>query len=399
MTAYLGIFATHPIQYYVQLYRILEARDDIRVRVYFASDSSVKGEVDPRFNRTVKWDIPLLDGYSSEFMRNVAKRPGSTTGFWGMNCPEVSEILRREKFDAILTQGYYKWFQWQLLRSAWRNRIPVMMRGDCREGSGVRRSWLHETLRDIALRRLYRRVTIGLAVGSYMRRHFTRLGMPTDRIVDSPHCVDDQRYEHEREDWMPKRAEVRAQMGIPGDAVVLFFCGKLVSGKRPALLAEALRAVRSRDRVWLLVAGDGPLHDEAKADFESALGERARMLGFVNQLELSKYYTIADVHVMPSRLETWGLVVNEAMIFDMPSIVTDHVGCREDLVIPGKTGEIVPTDDARAFAAAIQRYVDEPGLAARQGAEARELVKRFSSKAAVEGIVEGVRRARAQARR
>ncbi|MCB9853115.1 MAG: glycosyltransferase family 4 protein [Phycisphaerales bacterium] len=393
MTPYLGIFTTHPIQYQVQLYRMLSERDDIRVRVYYASDSSLKGEVVPDFNCEIKWDVPLLDGYESIFMKNVAKNPGPTTGFWGMNCPDIPEIMRSEKFDAILTHGYNKWFHLQVLRGAWRCRIPVMMRGDSREGANVRKSGVFEAARDLALRTLYRRVAIGLSVGTYMRRHFARLGMSDRQIVDCPHCVDDQRFEREREAWLPRRASRRAELGIPEDALVLLFSGSLIPRKNPCLLADALGAIPSLDNVWLLMVGDGPLMEEASRRLKAVLGERVVMLGFVNQLDLAQYYTISDVHVFPSRHETWGLVVNEAMIFDMPSIVTDRVGCREDLVIPDKTGYIVPNEDSAALAAAIKRYVDDPSLAARQGLAARELVRRFSSQAAVDGIVEGVRRA------
>lgn len=393
MTAYLGIFATHPIQYQVQLWRMLAARDDLRVRVYYASDSSVKGQIDPDFNRPVKWDIPLLEGYESVFMRNVAKNPGPTTGFWGMNCPDIPNIMRDEGFDAILTHGYNKWFHWQVLRGSWRSRIPVMLRGDSREGAGIRKSGIFEASRERALRWLYRRVAIGLAVGTYMRRHFARLGMTDDRIIDCPHCVDDERYERERAEWLPRREEKRRELGIPADGLVLLFCGKLIHRKNPRMLADALRAVRNVDRVWLLVAGDGPLMEESSAQFKDVLGDRAHMLGFVNQLDLAQYYTVSDVHVLPSRRETWGLVVNEAMIFDMPSIVTDRVGCREDLVPEGEAGYVVPNEDPAALAAAIQKYVNDPALAARHGAAARKRVAQFSSQAAVDGIVEGVRRA------
>jgi glycosyltransferase involved in cell wall biosynthesis len=110
--------------------------------------------------------------------------------------------------------------------------------------------------------------------------------------------------------------------------------------------------------------------------------------GFLNQGELPEAYAAADVFVLPSRLhETWGLVVNEAMNFALPVVVSDKVGCAADLVRNGANGFVVEHDVTGALAQAIETLVDDAPLRARFGAMSRKIVERFSIEACADGIV------------
>lgn len=73
MDTYLGIFSTHPIQYQAPLWRKLCARENLRIHVYYGSDSSVRGEIDREFCVPVKWDVPLLAGYECGFSPSMRR--------------------------------------------------------------------------------------------------------------------------------------------------------------------------------------------------------------------------------------------------------------------------------------------------------------------------------------
>jgi glycosyltransferase involved in cell wall biosynthesis len=101
---------------------------------------------------------------------------------------------------------------------------------------------------------------------------------------------------------------------------------------------------------------------------------------------------VADCLVLPSdHGETWGLVVNEAMACGLPAIVSDQVGCAEDLVLEGSTGLVSPVGQPAALAVAMGRMAADPAAAARMGATARERVNTdFSVRNAAEGILAGL---------
>jgi glycosyltransferase involved in cell wall biosynthesis len=114
--------------------------------------------------------------------------------------------------------------------------------------------------------------------------------------------------------------------------------------------------------------------------------------GFKNQSELPAYYAAADVLVLPSESETWGLVVNEAMACGLPAIVSDAVGCAPDLIEEGKTGFTYPVGDVDALAGRLAALA-EMKLAGHDFAPAlAEKMRVYSVEAAVRGTVEAVQK-------
>ena len=85
-------------------------------------------------------------------------------------------------------------------------------------------------------------------------------------------------------------------------------------------------------------------------------GVHVEFVGFKNQRMLSPDHHAADLLVLPSQhSETWGLVVNEALAHGLPCVVSSAVGCSEDLVIPGETGEIFDVGSRSSLVAALER--------------------------------------------
>jgi glycosyltransferase involved in cell wall biosynthesis len=115
--------------------------------------------------------------------------------------------------------------------------------------------------------------------------------------------------------------------------------------------------------------------------------------GFLNQTEIAEAYTAADVLVLPSDYdETWGLVVNEAMIFHCPAIVSDRVGCGPDLVEEDETGHAFPFSDMDALAGRMERMATQPEERQKMGRQARERVlDKHAPENTVEGTVEAIR--------
>ena len=183
------------------------------------------------------------------------------------------------------------------------------------------------------------------------------------------------------------RDDLRAEYGFgPGD-FVFTFSGKHVAFKRPMLLVEAAALARQRGLpVKLLFAGSGELTD-ALRQRAAELGVPVQFTGFLNQTELWKAYVPADAFVLPStNRETWGLVTNEAMLFGLPVIVSDQVGCGPDLVIEGETGHVF-SGGAEGLAEAMEKLVRNREQAPAMGAAGRRLVmESYSMPVATRGL-------------
>src|SRR5437899_2901678 len=125
----LAVLASHPIQYQAPLYRALAARHEIDLTVFFYSDWGLKAYRDDGFGQEVKWDVPLLEGYRSEFLPNISPRSGISK-FWGLINPAVVQRLRKGNFDAVWVHGWAISTDWLAMFTAFATGIPVLLRGE-----------------------------------------------------------------------------------------------------------------------------------------------------------------------------------------------------------------------------------------------------------------------------
>ncbi|MDP2829681.1 MAG: glycosyltransferase family 4 protein [Sulfuricellaceae bacterium] len=378
----LAILASHPIQYQVPLFRELARRLDLMV--FFAHRASHADQAEAGFGVGFEWDIDLLSGYEHRFLDNVSPQPG-LDHFAGCDTPSIAEQLSQGRFDALLVMGWHLKSFWQGVWASKRARIPVMVRGDSHLDTP--RSMLKRVAKSFIYPIALRVFDIALYVGIRSRQYWEHYGYPEDRLIFSPHCVDNA--------WFAQRAtqgarqELRAQHGVGSDAKVVLFAGKLVPFKRPLDLISAAGALRgSLAGLTVLVAGSGAL-GEQMASAADATGVDLVHLGFCNQTMMPKAYAAADVLVLPSNGdETWGLVVNEALACGRPVIVSDACGCAPDLAADGLAGSMFPVGNVSLLAKAIADMMSSPPVASAIA----EKASRYSIKAAADGVCRGLER-------
>ena len=381
---------SHPVQYYAPLYRELARREAIDLTVFFYSAASIAAYHDPGFGRTVRWDRELLDGYRARFCPSAARTPAGA-GWRRRPNWDVVRAVTEGGFDAVWLHGYNHPTSLLAAAAARAQGAALLIRDD--QTLLHTRPWWRRAAKAVVLRSLFRRAT-GLYVGAQSRRHFAYYGIPAERLVAAPHCVDNEFFQSRAEALRSQRRTLRETFGVLDDAPVLLFCGKLIPKKQPLALLEAYARVRRERPCWLLMVGEGI----ERAAIEERVARHGlpgvRLAGFLNQSELPSAYAAADLLVLPSGWdETWGLVVNEALNFSLPAVVSDRVGCAEDLVRPGWNGFVVGHTDVGALARAIATLVAEPGARVLMGARGRSLIDRYSVERCADGIEAACRRA------
>lgn len=382
MSPRLAIVVSHPIQYYAPWFKHLAREAWLVTRVFYLSDHGVQVRRDEQFGSVFAWDTDLLTGYDFTFVANLARQP-SVTRFSGLNNPDLKNALNTFHPDAILLFGYaYR----TNLRLIARSPAPIIFRGDSHLLGGIPA----QGLKRLILKLIYRRCAAFLPVGKANSDYFAHHGVPSRLLFTAPHCVDADHFQTSQID-RARADSTRAELGIPSDAPVVLFSGKLLPKKRPDLLLTSfLRA--NVPGAHLIIAGEGELDHSLRT---AANGHNhIHFLPFANQSAMPARYLLGDVFVLPSegRHETWGLAVNEAMHMGLPCIVSDQVGCQVDLVPTGSdgvgvTGWSFPAGDEAALAARLRSAL-LPGRAALSilGERAREHVAKFSYAAASSGL-------------
>lgn len=178
------------------------------------------------------------------------------------------------------------------------------------------------------------------------------------------------------------RAGARRALHLDDRPVVLFV-GRMQPLKGASLAVEALASMKRRDARLVLVGGpsghDGEAELAAVRRVTAAAGLHDRVVIVAPQPHhlLSTYYRAADVCVVPSRSESFGLVALEAAACGVP-VVAAAVGGLRTLVEDGRSGYLVDHREPAAFAACLDRIIDDPESAAAMGAAGVALAQRYA---------------------
>jgi glycosyltransferase involved in cell wall biosynthesis len=376
---------THPIQYYTPVLQYMAQTAPDLVQVLYCSGELESSHSRAGFGVKYRWDVPLLEGYRYRILQNRAAHP-STTSFRGLDNPELTRMIAGGAYTAVVVNGWHFQSAWRAILACWAHRTPVLIRGD----SHLRGPC---TLRKSIKWPLYRtfvpRLDGCLAAGSWSREYFEKYGAKSHHIFTVPPCVDNCNFARQMDILRPRRQELRRQWGVPADATVFVFAGKFIPVKRPMDFVHAVgRCAVERPSTMGLMVGDGPLRQQCEQQARSA-GAPVRFTGFLNQSQIVEAYAVADAVVVPSEVETWGLVVNEAMASGLPCIVSDRVGCGPDLVDSGNTGDIFPAGDVGALAALMTQYAGSWRLTG-MGRNAIEKIESYSVPAAAAALLKAV---------
>jgi len=349
---------------------------------------------DPDFNTTVKWDIPLLEGYS---WQEIPNRGSGSESFWGLLNPGLSNLICTGKFDAVLCYlSYLRASFWISYFACRRSGTAFIFGTDAssllpRSGG----SWMAH-LKRACWPTLFSLADQVIVPSSVTRDLMLSLRIPAERITLTPYSVDN--------DWWMAQAEkvdrevMRASWGATPQTTVILFCAKLQPWKRPLDLLRAF-AQADHSNALLVYAGEGAQRPELERETAAlGVGERVRFLGFKNQSELPAVYTAADLMVLPSEYEPFAVVVNEASCCGCPVVASDRVGAAWDLIRPVDPSLIYPCGDVPALGRLLGNLFADRDRLKELGYAARRRMQTWSPRENIAETIQAIGRAVAQSR-
>lgn len=378
----LSIITSHPIQYYAPWFRYISQNTAIELKVFYLWDFGVTETVDREFKKSIKWDVPLLKGYDYEFVPNTSKNPG-TKSIFGLKNPTLLAQVSKYNPNAVMLIGYnyaslYRFiFQWNI------SKVPLIFRGDSHLLKSCR-GW-KAFLKRKFISWIYSRFRAFLYVGKANCQYFTYHGAKPEQLVFAPHAIDNARFLQAADTAKIEAIAWKKELGIPEYHKVILFAGKFNRKKRPLDLFQAYKQADLKD-VSLLFVGNGELESELKQqakDFPNIF-----FAPFQNQKMMPRTYAIANLFVLPSYgySETWGLAVNEAMCLSCPIIVSNHVGCSQDLVQSFQNGLIFESGNVPDLTKSIKLAFSDLERLKQWGHKSREIIQNYSYKQTTEGL-------------
>ncbi|MDQ5822480.1 MAG: glycosyltransferase family 4 protein [Actinomycetota bacterium] len=283
---------------------------------------------------------------------------------WTVLSRGVFRELERFDPDVVGVGGWNQPAFWQAL--AWtklrRRKLVLWIESTARDARSEARPL------ELAKRAMVRAANGYFVPGTAAKEYALSLGVPEGRLVVAPNAVDASVYGAAAVDRSGR------------ESCTFLYAGRLDPEKGLDTLLRAFRDVPGQ----LVIAGSGSDEERLRA----LADDRVRFSGPIGRAEIVRLLAEADVFVLPSRSEPWGMVLNEAAAAGLPLVATDGVGAAYDLI--DDDGFRIPVDDERALAEAMRRLAEDPQLRARLGTRSRELVAGFTPEAwadALAGLV------------
>ncbi|MFL5965570.1 MAG: glycosyltransferase [Gaiellaceae bacterium] len=373
-----AVVSPEPTPYRAPLFDRIGERPDVDLTVIYAAEtldartwtvdrthSSIvlRGITLPGARRVVRHDYPLTRG--------------------------VARALTDARPDVVVISGWSTFAAQSALLWARARRTPYVLLVESHD-EGPRPGW-RRLVKGAVVPPVVRGAARVLAVGTLARESVVARGAPSDRVGIFANTVDVDEFGRGVDQRSARRDEVRAALHAGPEDVVVLSVGRLAPEKGMDVLVRAVAAAAD-PRVLLVLAGGGPQRSELET-LARRLGVRIELLGNLERDTLLDAYVAADVFVLLSQRETWGVVVNEAAAARLPLVLTDRVGAARDLLIDEQNGFLVPAGDVDGAARAIRALNDDEALRRKMGERSRQLVGGWGYEPSVEAFVTAVREA------
>lgn len=367
----LAIITTHPIQYNAPFFHLLKKRGHIDFKVFYTwGTDGIKEKFDPGFGKKIKWDIDLIHGYEYEFLENVAIDKGSHH-YIGIDNPHILDKIESYSPDAILVYGWPLKSHLKAMRF-FKKKVPVLFRGD----SVLKTSddFLRKLAKKFYISWVYRHVDFAFYTGKKNKEYFLNHGIKEENLIYAPHAVDNDFFMEQLSLYPENRSKLRMNLNIPSDKIVFLYAGKLDQNKNIYFLLESFSALNAGN-IHMVIAGDG----KEKNKLVDTFGDRNNIhfLPFQNQSSMPFLYGMADVFVLPSLNETWGLSINEAMACSCTVLVSSTVGAAPDIVKDGYNGFVFNSNDKNDLIDKMIRLTDK-NLVRKMCSNSKTMINRWN---------------------
>jgi 1,2-diacylglycerol 3-alpha-glucosyltransferase len=308
----------------------------------------------------------------------------------------VLQVLRERPIEAVFVPGYWPTTSLAVLAAARCARRPAIMMSASHDGAAS-----PNVLRKAVKQFLVRRFDAALVGGERHRRHFVSMGLPKDRVFPAYDVVDNSYYAKASAATRCRSDAARRELGLPNRYFLNL--GRLVKKKNLEVLIRAFAEVHHRHSNCpsLVLVGSGPERDPVihlarhlglRVSVDPGAGSSADVYvyAFAQVEQTPSFYALAEAFILPSKIEEWGLVVNEAMASGLPVLVSSAAGCCEDLVVHGQNGFVFDPSSTDELVLAMERLIADPSLRHTMAAASAHLISSWGPELFAENALAAV---------
>jgi glycosyltransferase involved in cell wall biosynthesis len=357
---------TEPTPYTLALAKALRERSPWRIQALFIEE-----------NHSQPWHLKLDPAWSRVL---PGSRLAATT--------QILAELRAGGVVGVMVDGWSGMLALVTFIACHLRRIPISLTSDTQ--LYPRRPFWKRLAKALWYPFLFRLPDLFFVAGKRQAAMVRRYGVPDARINVFGLTVDVETIRKRIRELRPQREALRARFGLEAGATVVLYVGRLWEYKGIMDLLDGFQATTTIcPSSRLLVVGSGSLEEQVAQ--RARRDSRIRFVGRLDFDGVMEALSLADVAVVPSRSEAWGLVVIESMAAGLPVVVTHQVGCLDDLIREGDNGLVVPDRDPTALRHALESLLCDPERLQRMRRQSQVGLDEWTIERSAERIVAGWR--------
>lgn len=311
--------------------------------------------------RDKSWKDLNVKTFTCSILRGI--NIGANTAF----CPGVTKYIKKRDYDYLIFGNPLTPTGILQILYCKAHKIPFILQSEgglAKNGKGPKERFKKFIMKDAQL----------YLSGMRKNEYFLTYGATPDTVWSYPFAS---LYQKDIRTAAPSQEEkqvLRKELGMKEEQVLLYV-GRFIPVKGVDVLIKACVELGENTGIYL-VGGEAP---PEYLDLVAQYGvQNVHFVSHIGLHELKKYYLAADLFVLPTRSDTWGLVINEAMSCGLPVITTTRCVAGLDLIEEGKNGYLVPVEDAELLHRRIAELLDAPSLVAEMASNNIRLIQDYS---------------------
>ncbi|MBD3279279.1 MAG: glycosyltransferase [Candidatus Pacebacteria bacterium] len=283
--------------------------------------------------------------------------------------------LKKDQPTKIITISWNHSATFQAWFYAKLNKTPFWLWS---QSTSYETSW-QRTLTKPLIKFLVKSVDGLIAGGTRAKDYLIELGATPKKILVSYNTVDNDFFINQAKKQAQKqRKTLRKKFRLSNQDRLVLYVGRFSLEKGIFPLLELAKQFKNKQHLHWLLIGYGPLEAQIKEFIKTHQLSQVNLLGFVANQELINYYATADVFLLPSWQENWGIVVNEAMCAAKPVLVSKYAGCSVDLVKDGVNGYVIDPADILDLKTKLIKLIKNQQQLVKSGQASLAIIKKFN---------------------
>lgn len=304
--------------------------------------------------------------YEHDFFKAV-ELEGFTTGSDNALCISVVKYIKRNQYDVVIVGGYSTPTAMLSILIMKLKTIPFFLNAD---GGMIKK----ENIIMKQIKKFFISNAIGyLSTGEKTDEYLIYYGATEKNIYHYPFTSVNKKSILERVPTEEEKIKIKEKLKIQEENVIVSV-GRFVHGKGFDILIKAMKEVQN---AVLYIVGGEPV-EEYKDLIRKYQLTNVKFLPFMSLVELLEYYRMADLFVLATRRDAWGLVINEAMSQGLPIITTNQCVAGIELIRDGENGFIVPVEDCEQLSSRINEIVENKALRDSMAENSLKTIREYS---------------------